>query len=193
MPDPREPALQPRIAGKPSRYLRQTRLQRSSDQAQSRRQRGRIAHIVSELHRPLSITRLAGGVHHHGERPVKIVRHARFGGEECLRRERPHIALYLNRDPLPGAKMPRIALRRRVGGPIEKNLYAIHIVPARFYRTLRTIPRQRASTPCRIAAYATQRFCDRPCRRSTRRTNAGTKRPPETVCNPRRFRPRNAF
>jgi hypothetical protein len=39
-----------------------------------------------------------------------------------LRRQRPYRALHLHGNPLPGAKMARIALRRRIGGDIEKTL-----------------------------------------------------------------------
>lgn len=108
------------------RNLCEPGLHPAPDQAQDGRQRDQIADVVGKLHRPPPVARLAGRVDHHREREIQVAGDPRFLREELLRHERPNLALDLNRDPLPGPKMPAISFRRRAGCQMEKTLEAIH-------------------------------------------------------------------
>ena len=79
------------------------------------RERGQVADIVGELRRAAPVTGLAGGVDHHGEGVVQVDGGAPLVGEEVSRGQGSDCALHLDGDPLPGAKMARIALGRRAG------------------------------------------------------------------------------
>jgi hypothetical protein len=74
----------------------------------------------------VAVTGLAGRIDNHGKRTVQVDHGAPLFGEKCLRRQRAYLALHLDGDPLPGSKMPRIALQWRAGRYIEKTLYAGH-------------------------------------------------------------------
>jgi hypothetical protein len=74
----------------------------------------------------VAVTGLAGRIDNHGERAVQVDHGAPLFAEKCLRRQRAHVALHVDGDPLPGSKMPRIALQRRAGCCIEKTLYSGH-------------------------------------------------------------------
>ena len=115
MPDGQEAALQTRVAAKTSRNLGEACLHVASDEAQGRRKRGQFADIVSELRRAASVKGLARRVDHHGEGAVQVAGGAPLAGEKVSRGQGSHFALHLDGDPLPGAKMPRIALGRRAG------------------------------------------------------------------------------
>jgi hypothetical protein len=63
---------------------------------------------------------VASGVNHEGECPIEI--NFLSLSEIIPRCEETDLALQLDRDPLPGAKMPPVALRRRGGGQCKKSL-----------------------------------------------------------------------
>ncbi len=120
-PDRGEAALQafvPKMGG----YFAETGLQPPADEPHGVGEHFLIAGVVGELHGPAPIAGVTGGINKDGERSVQIRGDARFLGEILARGEGAHFALHLNRNPLPRAKMPYTALRRRGGGDLEKLL-----------------------------------------------------------------------
>jgi hypothetical protein len=91
-------------------------LQGAADRAERGVGERKVAEIVGEIHGRDSKEGLTGRVDGDGEGAVQIGRDAGFVREEITRDERADFALRLHGDLLPGAKMPRIALRRGGGG-----------------------------------------------------------------------------
>jgi len=84
MPHWQKAAFEARLRERASNF-RQAALQGSSKLLQRLSERGKVARIVSEIHRPAPVAGLASGINGHRISAVSVGRGARVTGEELAR------------------------------------------------------------------------------------------------------------